>query len=141
MSAHTKHTNKVSLSSINCFWINIRSFRGQVCLYLNFHKSKTQYNVNINRSVWFPGFPLQAWKVIYFSFLVWWHCYCFSAACWPTLLFCSLLKKKNKKTPSFSFSPPSSLHSPAPFPIFPTFKFHPCCSLYSDTRAPFTRQF
>lgn len=111
MSAHTKHTNKVSLSSINCFWINIRSFRGQVCLYLNFHKSKTQYNANINRSVWFPGFPLQAWKVIYFSFLVWWHCYCFSAACWPTLLFCSLLKKKTKKhLRSHFLLPPLCIH-------------------------------
>lgn len=99
MSAHTKYTNKVSLSSINCFWINIRSFRGQVCLYLNFHKSKTQYNANINRSVWFPGFPLQAWKVIYFSFLVWWNCYSVSPQLADLPSFSVVfLKTKQKKT-------------------------------------------
>lgn len=139
MSAHTKYTNKVSLSSINCFWINIRSFRGQVCLYLNFHKNKIQYNVNINRSVWFPITSLKGNLFLFPGLME--LLFCFSTACWPTFLFRSLLKNKTKKTPLFSFSPPSSLHSAAPFPIFPTFKFHPCCSLYSDTWAPFTRQF
>lgn len=96
MSAHTKYTNKVSLSSINCFWINIRSFRGQVCLYLNFHKNKIQYNVNINRSVWFPITSLKGNLFLFPGLME--LLFCFSTACWPTFLFRGLLKNKTKKT-------------------------------------------